>query len=62
MRACVGAQASSLPACACTCTHSHIPLQAELQQHLESRGLDKDGNKEELANRLLDNMIAQVGA
>jgi hypothetical protein len=35
--------------------------QAELQHQLEVRGLDKDGNKEELASRLLDNLIAQVG-
>lgn len=32
---------------------------AELQHQLEVRGLDKDGNKEELASRLLDNLIAQ---
>lgn len=36
------------------------PKQAELQHQLEVRGLDKDGNKEELASRLLDNLIAQV--
>jgi hypothetical protein len=35
-------------------------LQTELQHQLEVRGLDKDGNEEELANRLLDTLIAQV--
>ena len=35
-------------------------LQTELQHQLEVRGLDKNGNKEELANRLLDNLINQV--
>jgi len=34
--------------------------QAELQRQLEVRGLDKDGDKDELATRLLDNLIAQV--
>lgn len=34
--------------------------QDELQHQLEVRGLDMNGNKEELANRLLDNLIAQV--
>lgn len=37
-------------------------LQTELQHQLEVRGLDKDGNKEELANRLLDTLIAQVSS
>jgi hypothetical protein len=35
-------------------------LQTELQHQLEARGLDKNGNQEELANRLLDTLIAQV--
>jgi hypothetical protein len=35
-------------------------LQAELQHQLEVRGLDQGGNTEELANRLLDNLINQV--
>lgn len=35
-------------------------LQAELQHQLEVRGLDKSGDKEQLANRLLESLIAQV--
>lgn len=34
--------------------------QGELQRHVEVRGIDQAGNKEELANHLLDNLIAQV--
>lgn len=35
-------------------------MQNELQHHLEVRGLDKNGNKVELASRLLDNLVNQV--
>jgi hypothetical protein len=36
-------------------------LQSDLQQELVARGLEQQGKKEELASRLLDSLIAQVG-
>lgn len=37
-------------------------LQVDLQQELVARGLEQQGKKEELASRLLDSIIAQVGS
>jgi len=34
--------------------------QNHLRRELEERGLDNNGDKQELANRLLDSLIAQV--
>jgi hypothetical protein len=44
------------------CHAAAAVLQSDLQQELVARGLEQQGKKEELASRLLDSLIAQVGA